>query len=227
MRIIAIDPGYERLGVAVLERQPPKVAPSHTPPRQPPLLGGIKGDSKREVLLYSACIQTPKTLAHAERLAQIGNEVQKAIAAWKPAALAIESLFLFSNQKTAMRVSEARGVCLYEAARAGLTVHEYTPLEVKIAVTGYGKSDKRQVTEMVKKLVALPAKKSLPPQTARASYRSGTPFASEARCSRSCEAPSIRFSPFRKGRIRLDDEYDAIAIGLTHLAMRKLNSGNG
>lgn len=154
MRIVAIDPGYERLGIAVLEK----------PPRQ------------KEGLLYSSCIQTSKTLAHEKRLLAIADVVTETIAQWKPEALAIETLFLVTNHKTAMAVAEARGAILTCAARAGLTVYEYTPLQIKIAVTGYGRSDKRQVTEMVKKLIALPHKK------------------------------------------RLDDEYDAIAVGLTCLA---------
>lgn len=170
MRIIAIDPGYERLGLAVLKKQPPKVAPF------------IKGDyQKREVLLYSACIKTAKELPHAERLLKISDAIAEAVKKHKPKALAIETLFLHTNQKTAMRVAEARGAILTEAARAGLPVFEYSPLQIKIAVTGYGRSEKYQVTEMVKKLIALPEKE------------------------------------------RLDDEYDAIAVGLTCLASIRIN----
>lgn len=159
MKVLAIDPGYDRLGIAVLEKQ--------------------KGT---EIALFSACAVTDKKLPHHERLAHIGREVKKAIAEWEPEALAIETLFLFSNQKTAMKVAEARGVILYEAALAGLSVFEYTPLQIKIAVTGYGRSDKRQVTEMVKKLISLSTRK------------------------------------------RLDDEYDALAIGLTCLATEKFST---
>lgn len=154
MRLLAIDPGYERLGIAVLEK-----------------LSGQK-----ETLLYSACVHTAKTLPHAERLLKIADEVQRVIATFKPKAAAVEKLFLSVNQKTAMPVAEARGAILTEAARAGLSVHEYTPLQIKIAVTGYGRSDKKQVAHMVKRLISLPRKKML------------------------------------------DDEYDAIAVGLTHLA---------
>lgn len=202
MRIVAIDPGYERLGVAVIERQPPKAAPSNNPPRQPPLLRGIKGDTpKREVLLYSTCIQTVKTLAHEKRLLAVANAVAKTIAKWKPDALAIETLFLATNHKTAMAVAEARGAILTEAARAGLTVYEYTPLQIKIAVTGYGKSDKRQVSEMVKRLVAIPGKTPLP--SSFKAKGSVLPLIGE-------NEPS-----------RLDDEYDAIAVGLTCLASER------
>ena len=158
MRIIAVDPGYERLGIAVLEKLP----------------------KQREVLLYSSCVRTAKELPHAERLLKIAGEVRKIIDEFEPDSFAIETLFLGVNQKTVMPVAEARGAVLVEAARAGLTVYEYTPLQIKIAVTGYGRSEKHQVTEMVKKLILLPSLK------------------------------------------RLDDEYDAIAVGLTCLASVKL-----
>ena len=157
MRILAIDPGYERLGIAVIEKLP----------------------KQKEALVYSACVRTLKTLPHAARLLKIAEEVRKVIREYEPEGFAIETLFLAVNHKTVMPVAEARGAVLVEAARAGLPVYEYTPLQIKVAVTGYGKSDKQQVTEMVKKLIVLPELK------------------------------------------RLDDEYDAIAVGLTCLATTK------
>ena len=183
MRILAIDPGYERLGIAVLEKVP----------------------RQKEVLLYSACVQTAKELLHAKRLLKIADEVRKVIDKFKPDAAAIETLFFTTNQKTVMPVAEARGVVLVEAARAGLMVYEYTPLQIKIAVTGYGRSDKAQVMSMVKKLIAVPEEKSLSLEDSR------TP------CLASRQA-------FTKRRIRLDDEYDAIAVGLTCLESEKLNN---
>ena len=158
MRILAIDPGYDRLGVAVVEKQ-----------------------SGKEVALFSSCIRTPKGSPHEKRLAHIGKEIRIVVEEFEPEALAIETLFLANNQKTVMPVAEARGVCLYEAAIAGLQVFEYTPLQIKVAVTGYGKSDKAQVIVMVKRLVKLDERK------------------------------------------KLDDEYYAIAIGLTCFASEKLN----
>ena len=159
MRILAIDPGYERLGIAVIEKLP----------------------RQKEVLLYSACLRTLKTLPHSERLLRIANEVRRVAEEFEPNVFAIETLFLMSNQKTVMSVAEARGAVLVEAARVGIPVFEYSPLQIKVAVTGYGKSDKAQVTAMVKKLITLPEGK------------------------------------------RFDDEYDAIAIGLTCLASQKWN----
>jgi len=172
MRIIAIDPGYERLGIAVLEKLP----------------------KQKESLLFSSCVRTSKTLPHAERLFEIATGVRNIIEKWEPQALAVETLFLANNQKTAMPVAEARGVCLYEAAAAGLKVFEYTPLQIKMAVTGYGKSDKRQVTEMVRRLIKLPE---------------------------GYHPSSILPSTEGRKKTRLDDEYDAIAVGLTCLASHK------
>ena len=124
MKILAIDPGYERLGIAVIEKSP----------------------KQKEVLVYSTCVQTPKSLPHSARLLKIAEEVRKVIEEFEPEAFAIETLFLMNNQKTVMPVAEARGAVLVEAARAGLPVFEYSPLQIKVAVTGYGKSDKSQVT---------------------------------------------------------------------------------
>ncbi len=132
MRILGIDPGYERVGIAILEKN--------------------NGD-KKETLIHSECFKTTSSLPHHERLVLIGNHIKKVINEHRPQVLGIETLFFNNNQKTAMLVSEARGVILYEASQAGLTVHEYTPLQIKIAVTGYGRGTKDQVTDMVGRLV--------------------------------------------------------------------------
>ncbi len=219
MRVLAIDPGYERLGIAIVEKLP----------------------KQKEALLYSACIQTSKTLAREKRLLAIADAIAETIAKWKPDALAIETLFFHTNQKTVMPVSEARGAVLVEAARAGLKVFEYTPLQIKIAVTGYGRSDKRQVTEMVKKLVTLPEEKSLPPKTAYSLYkRENKPLPPTCppkplrRRREKAVLPLIREKKSlasqtrhsllqRENKSRLDDEYDAIAVGLACLASEKWN----
>ena len=138
MIILGIDPGVERVGIAVLEKT-----------------------TGKEILLYSDCFKTSSKLPHAERLALIGNEIAKIIKKWKPEVLAIEKLYFENNQKTAMVVAEARGVMLYEGKKAGLEIREYTPLEIKVAVTGYGKSDKHAVMAMVPRLIVLPPKKMI------------------------------------------------------------------
>ncbi len=132
MRILGIDPGFERLGVAILEKN--------------------KTDRK-EKIIFSECFKTPAKLDFSERLRLIGGEVRKVIKEYKPEVLAIETLFLTTNQKTVMHVAEARGVVIYEAAQAGLEIFEASPPQIKIATTGYGRSDKAQILKMVRILV--------------------------------------------------------------------------
>ncbi len=157
MRILAIDPGYERLGIAVLEKE--------------------KG--AKETLLFSTCHQTDKKLSHEERLLSIGLEIEAVILKWKPVALAIENLFLATNQKTAMKVSEAKGVILFIASKEKLKVFEFSPPQIKLAVSGNGRADKKSIIRMIPLLIQTPKK------------------------------------------IELDDEYDAIAVGLTFFAIVK------
>ena len=135
MRILGIDPGYERLGIAVV--------------------ASAKGSgvSRKEIVLFSECFKTSAKLEFAERLRLIGTEVNKVIGKYKPEVLSIETLFLNTNHKTAMRVAEARGVIIYEAAQAGLKVFEASPPQIKIATTGDGRANKEQIIKMVKILV--------------------------------------------------------------------------
>jgi len=155
-KVLAIDPGYDRCGVAILERK--------------------KG---KEVLLYSHCVQTNREEPFGERLFQIGNDVRKIIKRFSPNDIAIEKLYFNTNQKTAMGVAEVRGAIVYIAACSGVVVYEYTPSEIKTAVAGWGRADKKQVMEMIPRLIVI------------------------------------------EKDIVLDDEYDAIATGLTHLAHKK------
>jgi crossover junction endodeoxyribonuclease RuvC len=138
MRILGIDPGYDRVGIAVIEKNP----------------------STKEVLLHSSCFQTSVKDDFFTRLGQVGTRIAEIIEEYSPDALAIETLFITKNQKTAMRVAEARGVIMYEAIRKELDVHEYTPLQIKIAVTGHGGSDKAQVMKMIPLLVKFGSKKA-------------------------------------------------------------------
>ena len=136
MLILGIDPGYERLGIAVLER---------TPEARPM---GYK-----ERVIFSECFKTSAKLEFPKRLFLIGEEVKKIIKKYQPEILAIETLFLNTNQKTVMQVAEVRGVALYEAICAGLKIFEASPPQIKIATTGYGKANKEQMIKMVKILV--------------------------------------------------------------------------
>ena len=135
MKILGIDPGFERLGVAVLEK--------NTEARP----------MEKERVIFSECFKTSAKLEFPERLLLIGKEVKKIIKKYKPEVLAIETLFLTTNQKTVMHVAEVRGVVIYEASSAGLKIFEASPPQIKIAITGYGKANKEQVMKMVKVLV--------------------------------------------------------------------------
>ncbi|MEI6280739.1 MAG: crossover junction endodeoxyribonuclease RuvC [bacterium] len=142
MRILGIDPGFERLGIAILEKNKSDKKPFD------PTQG-------KERVLFSECFKTSKKLDFNKRLFLIGEEVKKTIKEYNPETLSIETLFLTTNHKTVMRVAEARGVVIYEAARAGLKIFEASPPQIKIATTGYGASDKSQVMKMVKILVEI------------------------------------------------------------------------
>ncbi len=157
-RVLAFDPGYERLGVAVLERE-----------------------GSHEKLIYSDCIRTDAKLPFRDRLGVLGAAAESLIEKFSPDAIAIEEVYFENNAKTATKVARVAGMLSYIATRNNLPLFEYTPLEVKVAVTGYGKSDKSAVSMMVQKLVIIPAK------------------------------------------VRLDDEMDAIAIGITCLASSSAN----
>lgn len=154
MKVLAFDPGYDRLGVAVLARD----------------------QYYKDTLIHSHCVETNATDVLVDRLCMVGNVVTELLAVHTPELVAIETLFFNKNIKTAIGVAQARGIIIYLARHAGCTVCEYGPQEIKVAVTGYGKSDKSAVIDMVKRLVA--------------------------------NAPTRA----------LDDEYDAIAVGITALA---------
>ena len=134
MRILGIDPGFERLGVAILEKN---------------------NGEKKEKVLFSECFKTSAKLEFSERLFLIGKEIKNIIKKFKPEVLAIETLFLTTNQKTVMHVAEVRGVIIYEASLGGLKIFEASPPQIKIATTGYGKANKEQVMKMVKILVEI------------------------------------------------------------------------
>jgi len=132
MRFLGIDPGYDRLGIAVVE----------------------KVGNEKEWVVFSECFETNKNLEIVERLQILGRRVEEVIKTHRPDALGLETLFFNKNQKTAMAVAEARGIIIYLAKVAGCQVFEYHPQEIKVATTGYGKSDKEAVASMVKQLVS-------------------------------------------------------------------------
>ena len=131
MRILSIDPGYERVGIAIIE----------------------KNKTGKPTLIFSECLITDKILPFPERLTIIGLKLEHLIHDYSPTVLAIETLFFNTNQKTALKVSEARGVMLYCAQKSGLEICEYTPLQIKNALTGYGRAKKDQVDQMTRQLI--------------------------------------------------------------------------
>ena len=153
MKVLAIDPGYDRLGIAVIEH-------------------GTEG----EVLHHSECFLTDKKADLNDRIFALGVRIETLLKEHNPDAVAIETLFFNKNIKTAIGVAQARGAIIYLAKKSGCAVYEFGPQEIKIATTGYGKSDKSAVITMIKRLI-----KNVPENA-------------------------------------LDDEYDAIAVGVTCLA---------
>ena len=140
MRIMGIDPGFGRMGVALLETQ------------------NAKGKTQKDAteILYSACLETEKTLDFPERLNKIMLALTELCHTWQPEVIALERLFFTRNQKTAMRVAEVRGAVIALAGRLGVAVREYGPQEIKIAVTGSGNASKNQVANMIGRLIKLP-----------------------------------------------------------------------
>lgn len=133
MRILGIDPGTGILGFGVIDID---------------AKGGIS-------LVDAGVIRTPVHEDDAVRLLTIYEELSDIIAQNKPTVMAVEKLFFAKNVTTAMTVSQARGVVLLLGQKNGMDLHEYTPMQIKMAVTSYGKADKKQVQEMVRVLLKL------------------------------------------------------------------------
>jgi crossover junction endodeoxyribonuclease RuvC len=132
MRIIGIDPGTGILGFGVIE-----------------------SDGTKNQLVDAGVIRTPVKEDDAVRLQTIYDELSDIIADTKPTEMAVEKLFFAQNVTTAMTVAQARGVVLLAGKQAGLKIGEYTPLQIKQALTGYGRAEKKQMQEMVRVLLGL------------------------------------------------------------------------
>ena len=134
MTILGIDPGTATTGYGVVVSSP-----------------------KKSVRCVSyGCITTAKEKSAGERLAILEKELQQVLREYKPDAVVVERLYFFKNLKSAMPVSEARGVILLTIAKKKLPVFELTPLQVKMAITGYGRADKKQMQRMVQQTLRLP-----------------------------------------------------------------------
>lgn len=132
MVILGIDPGYAIVGFGVLQF--------------------INNDFR--VLGFGA-VTTPADMPFEQRLKTINDDMTEIITKYNPDCLAIEKLFFNTNQKTVIDVAQARGVTILPAVKAGVPIFEYTPLQVKTAVTGYGRAEKKQVQEMMRRTLNL------------------------------------------------------------------------
>lgn len=132
MRVLGIDPGYDRLGLAVLE-----------------------GDPSKPSYVWSGCV-SPAKGASEQRLAAVYEAVARAITEYRPQKVSLETLFFSTNRKTALSVAEARGAILAAVGATGLPVCEYSPAQVKLAVTGHGGADKTAIARMLPHLITLP-----------------------------------------------------------------------
>ncbi len=133
VRILGIDPGFDRLGVCILDK-----------------------DTQNEELVFSTCLTTSRKDSFEKRLLQIGEELETIIMMYKPDELAIETLFFTKNQKTIITVAEVRGICIYLAHKHGAKIFEYSPPQIKLAIAGHGKANKEDIEIMVPKILKKP-----------------------------------------------------------------------
>jgi len=135
MRLIGIDPGFARVGYAVIDQ-----------------IGG------QQKLVDYGCLETKKDLSLSRRLLLIADGLRDLIKKYQPQLAAVEKLFFFKNLKTAIDVAQARGAILLTLEEAKLPIVELTPLQVKQALTGYGRADKQQLARLLQLILKLPAK---------------------------------------------------------------------
>ena len=155
--ILGVDPGYDRIGFAVMTYE------------------------KKPMVLHSECFTTDKHNQYQQRVWRVYNRMRQILAIHTLSAICVEKIFFKNNQKTAIDVAGVRGVILSCASEHSLPVYEYTPAQIKVAVTGVGNADKTQIHKMVSLLVTMKDKK------------------------------------------RVDDEVDAVATGIAHIAHTKNN----
>ncbi len=132
MRILGIDPGTSLLGYGIIDF-----------------------DKKTWRAVDFGALRTASNIKNADRVSEVYNFFEKLIKKFRPDKMAIEALFFFKNAKTVIKVSEIRGILMLAAAKNGIEVAEFTPLQVKQAVSGYGRAEKSQVQRMVKMILGL------------------------------------------------------------------------
>ncbi len=133
MKILGIDPGTATTGFGLITKEGQKLS-----------------------MVDCGVISTPKTMPMPDRLKTLYEDLSELVTSHKPDTMSVEKLFFTNNVTTAMSVSQARGIVLLVAAEHNVEIAEYTPPQVKMSVTGYGQADKKQVQEMVKKILKLP-----------------------------------------------------------------------
>lgn len=138
MRVLGIDPGYDRLGIAVVD-----------------------GDRNTQTLVHSECFETNKKDPFGVRLHDAISHTHVVLKKYAPDIVALETLFFSNNQKTAMHVAEVRGALLFIAHESGCIVREFAPQQIKSAVSGSGRGGKADVATMLHKLLEIPQKKML------------------------------------------------------------------
>lgn len=134
MLILGIDPGYAIVG-----------------------FGLVESNGAKQRLVACGAINTPAGLRLSARLLQIARDLEELISRFHPDALAIEELFFNNNVTTGIGVAQARGVIIMTAEKMGIPIYEYNPSQVKQAVVGYGKAEKKQVMDMTKRILGLSA----------------------------------------------------------------------
>ena len=134
LRILGIDPGLATVGFSIVDVEKSKMK-----------------------LVTCGVISTPAHTSLSSRLDRIFEDMNELISSFSPDVMSIEELFFNTNITTGIAVAHARGVILLSAYRAGVQVFEYTPLQVKQAVVGYGRAEKNQFIDMVRRILALPA----------------------------------------------------------------------
>jgi crossover junction endodeoxyribonuclease RuvC len=134
MRILGLDPGIATVGFGIVDTE-----------------------KNRQRLVSCGVITTPAHTPLTQRLDQIYTDLEELIRTYRPEVMAVEELFFNTNITTGISVAQGRGVIILCAFRAGLKIYEYTPLQVKQAVVGYGRAEKKQVMDMVRRILNLPA----------------------------------------------------------------------
>ena len=134
MKILGIDPGFGRLGYAIIEKN---------------------GESSQITVIDCSCFETDSKTEYYKRLLAVAEKIRKLMIKYRPDAVAVEKIFFTQNKKTAFQIAEIRGIIIYLAVSSKIPVFEYTPLEVKMALCGYGRADKNQISKMLELILGL------------------------------------------------------------------------